>query len=142
MSSTKKTTLTDKQRAFVESYLQTWNATESARRAGYKGSDGTLRSIGSENLTKPDIREVIDARLREHRITSDEIVGRLHAIASAEDEPTKNVLRALEILARHLMPTKSDVDVTTRGEIVVDLVPVEQDPNRPGQLRVVEKARG
>ena len=52
--------LTPKQRRFVEAY--TGNATEAARVAGYGGNDDVLRSIGSENLAKPDIAAAIKAR--------------------------------------------------------------------------------
>ena len=55
--------LTEKQRRFVEEYLIDLNATEAAIRAGY--SEKTARSIGNENLTKPDIRAAIDRRLKE-----------------------------------------------------------------------------
>jgi phage terminase small subunit len=55
--------LTDKQQRFVEEYLIDLNATQAAIRAGY--SEESARSIGSENLTKPDIQEAIsDARAR------------------------------------------------------------------------------
>lgn len=52
--------LTLKQQKFVEAFAG--NATEAARLAGYDGDDATLRSIGSENLTKHDIIEAIRAR--------------------------------------------------------------------------------
>ncbi len=39
------------------------NATEAARRAGYKGNDHTLQVVGYENLMKPVIKAEIDARL-------------------------------------------------------------------------------
>lgn len=55
-----KDKLTPKQSLFVAEYLKTGNATESARRAGYSGSDNTLKSIGQENLTKPDIAKAIE----------------------------------------------------------------------------------
>lgn len=57
--------LTEKQRRFVEAYMgeATGNATEAARRAGYKGGESTLRSVGSENLTKPDIITAIKIRV-------------------------------------------------------------------------------
>lgn len=55
--------LTDKQRLFCEEYLIDLNATQAAIRAGY--SEKTARKIGSENLTKPDIRAYIDNRLAE-----------------------------------------------------------------------------
>ena len=64
-----KIRLTDKQIMFIECYIQTLNATEAARRAGYKGNDNTLASVGSENLQKPAIREWIDARLVELMVT-------------------------------------------------------------------------
>ena len=53
--------LSHKQQRFVELYVgeANGNATEAARLAGYRGSDNTLRSVGSENLTKPAIREAI-----------------------------------------------------------------------------------
>ena len=47
------TKLTAKQELFCQEYQLDRNATEAARRAGY--SDKTAKSIGSENLTKPDI---------------------------------------------------------------------------------------
>lgn len=53
--------LTLKQQAFVAEYLKSGNATEAARRAGYKGSDKTLKSIGTENLSKPVIKGAIKA---------------------------------------------------------------------------------
>ena len=55
--------LTEKQRRFVDYYIETGNATESARRAGY--SSKTAEAIGLENLGKPRIKAAIDARLRE-----------------------------------------------------------------------------
>ena len=57
-----KTPLTPKQLSFTEHYTDSGNketfgnATESARQANYRGNDGTLQSIGAENLLKPVIR--------------------------------------------------------------------------------------
>lgn len=55
--------LTDKQRLFCDEYLIDLNATQAAIRAGY--SEKTARKIGSENLSKPDIRAYIEIRLAE-----------------------------------------------------------------------------
>ena len=44
--------LTPKQRAFVEHYLESWNATKAARRAGYRGNSNTLAVVGWENLSE------------------------------------------------------------------------------------------
>lgn len=55
--------LTEKQKRFVDYYVETGNASEAARRAGY--SERTCRVTGLENLTKPAIKAAIDARLKE-----------------------------------------------------------------------------
>lgn len=53
-------TLTPKQQAFVDAY--DGNATEAARKAGYKGNDVTLGAVGAENLKKPLIANAIKDR--------------------------------------------------------------------------------
>ncbi|CAG9359028.1 terminase small subunit [Clostridium perfringens] len=55
--------LTPKQKAFAEYYIETGNATESARKAGYKGKN--LNRIASENLSKLDIKNYIDEKMKE-----------------------------------------------------------------------------
>ena len=75
--------LTDKQRAFVEAYLECgFNGAEAARRAGY--SEKSIYSIASENLTKPKIREAIEQRLAEMTISADEVLFRLSEMAVAD----------------------------------------------------------
>lgn len=69
--------LTDKQRVFVEAYLTCWNATEAARRAGYEGNDVTLAAVGYENLRKPQIAELVTARLTDKAMAADEVLARL-----------------------------------------------------------------
>ena len=55
--------LTPKQKAFADYYLETGNATEAAKRAGY--SEKTARQIGTENLAKPYISEYIADRQKQ-----------------------------------------------------------------------------
>ena len=76
--------LTDKQKAFVEAYLKTLNATEAARLAGYNATYESLRRIGSQNLTKPKVREEIDLRLGEMVMSANEVLERLSQQASGE----------------------------------------------------------
>lgn len=59
--------LTFKQRLFVEAYVgrARGNGTEAARLAGYEGDDNTLKSVGSENLRKPDVAKEIQVRRKE-----------------------------------------------------------------------------
>ena len=81
---TKKPRLTGLQQAFVAEYMRSLNGYRSAKFAGYKGNDATLRSIASENLTKPNIRAEIDRRMKEAGITDDEILFRLQEQATAD----------------------------------------------------------
>ena len=57
------TKMTIKQKAFCDYYLETGNATEAARRAGYKGNN--LNRIATENLSKVVIKQYVDERLKE-----------------------------------------------------------------------------
>jgi len=75
--------LTPKQARFVEEYLFDLNAAQAAIRAGYRADNA--RSIGFENLTKPDIREAIEAAQRERSartgITADRVVQEIARVA-------------------------------------------------------------
>jgi phage terminase small subunit len=74
---------------FVQEYLARANTTEAAVKAGY--SPKTARTMGSENLTKPDIREALEkaqAKVQERvEVTAERIVGELLGIARDEEEP-------------------------------------------------------
>ena len=54
--------LTEKQKRFADEYIKSGNATQAAIKAGY--SKKTSRSMGQENLTKPDIKNYIDDRMQ------------------------------------------------------------------------------
>lgn len=70
--------LTDKQQAFIDHYfLCGFNGTEAAARAGYDGERETLAVVASENLRKPNIREAIDARMAETKMSANEVLARL-----------------------------------------------------------------
>lgn len=53
--------LTPKQKLFAEYYIQSGNATEAAKKAGY--SEKAARQIGTENLAKPSISAYIAERM-------------------------------------------------------------------------------
>lgn len=78
--------LTPKQKAFADYYIECGNATEAARKAGY--SEKTCRSIGAENLTKPDISAYIAERMQpieKDRIASaDEVLAFFSSVMRGE----------------------------------------------------------
>jgi hypothetical protein len=69
--------LTLKQERWLNAYLETSNATEAARQAGYDATENGLRVIGCENLTKLNIKRRIEQRLAEQKVTADEVIGTL-----------------------------------------------------------------
>ena len=104
--------LTAKQKAFVEAYAG--NATEAARVAGYAGNDQTLRQVGHENLTKPDVIAALKAR------EAPRSAGRIATRAERQsfwtrvlDDPEASMsdrLRASELLG------KSEADFTEKHQ--------------------------
>jgi phage terminase small subunit len=75
--------LTDKQRVFVEYYLQSFNATDAARKAGY--ADPELS--GWENRQKQVIKDEIERRLSAVAMDADEVLMRLAAMARGSLDP-------------------------------------------------------
>ena len=68
--------LTLRQKRFVRYYVETCNATEAARLAGYSGNDVTLASVGYENLRKSKILAEIE-RLGNPIADAEEVLHRL-----------------------------------------------------------------
>ena len=87
--------LTLKQQRFADEYIISGNATQAAILAGY--SKKTARTIGQENLTKPDIKKYIDERLEElesSKIAKQEEVLR-YLTSLMRGEETEQTLRGL-----------------------------------------------
>jgi phage terminase small subunit len=84
--------LTDKQKRFCDEYLIDLNATQAAIRAGY--SEKTANRIANENLSKLDIQEYIQKRMKDREkrteITQDKV---LQEIARIAFDDIKNYLR-------------------------------------------------
>lgn len=135
--------LTLKQKRFADEYIITGNATESAVKAGY--SKTTARSIGQENLTKPDIKNYIDERLKildsEKIADQKEVLQYLSAVMRGEhkektlisigelgqeivdiDVGAKDRLKAAELLGRRyrLFTDKVEVDANIETVVFVD----------------------
>lgn len=100
--------LTEKQRMFCAFYIQSFNATQSAIKAGY--SKNIAKEIGYENLTKPHIKKEIK-RLKE--MYSEE----LH-------------LDANRILNRHANIAMSDIkDYVSYGMITKEILSADSEGN-------------
>lgn len=84
--------LTQKQRLFVDEYIKSGNATQSAIKAGY-ATKAAYRT-GAENLRKPQIKAYIDAKMSEiesHKIADAKEVLQFYTrvLRKEETEPEK-----------------------------------------------------
>ncbi len=77
--------LTDKQKRFVEEYCIDFNASRAATVAGY--SVESARSIGSENLTKPNIKKAISEKLSALTMSAEEAMVRMTDYARGSFKP-------------------------------------------------------
>ncbi len=73
--------LTRKQEIFVLEYLNCWNASEAARRAGYKGQPS---SVGSQLLANISIAAEVERQIAERQIKPPEVLTRLTEHARAD----------------------------------------------------------
>ena len=105
--------LTLKQQRFADEYIISGNATQAATLAGY--SKKTARSIGQENLTKPDIKKYIDERLEELESSKiakqDEVLQYLTSIMRGLE--TEQTLRGMG----EGMQTIDDIEVSAKDRI-------------------------
>ena len=101
--------LTNRQKAFADYYIELGNATEAARRAGYKGKN--VNKIASENLAKLDIKQYIDERM-----------------ALIESERIAKAGEVLQYLTRVL-----------RGEETEQVVVIESTGDFMSEARLIDK---
>ena len=106
-----KRKLTPKQRKFADDYIKSGNAADAARKAGY--SKRSARSVGQENLTKPDIKQYIDERMAEiaskRIMDATEAVELLTSIARGETKETVYIGTADGVYEKH-----KEADLKTR----------------------------
>ena len=97
--------MTDKQKRFCDEYLIDLNATQAAIRAGY--SKKTANRMGAENMSKPVIREYIEARMAEKEsnliATQDEILKYLTSVMRGE---SRSEVMTIESPDRGITKTK------------------------------------
>ena len=78
---TKSNKLNAKQRLFVQEYLSCLNASEAARRAGYKGRANT---VGRRLLSNGVIKEIVNNQLKERLVDADKVIDMLKEQITAD----------------------------------------------------------
>ncbi len=91
-----------KQQKFCEYYVQSGNATEAAKKAGY--SEKTAYSIGTENLKKPEIenyiKELTSSPQKVRIATGEEVLAFFTEVMKNGKVGWKERIRAAENLAK------------------------------------------
>lgn len=110
--------MTPKQEQFVREYLIDLNATQAAIRAGYSAK--TAEKIGSENLSKPEIKAALDAakvkRSATTEITAERVLKEISRMAFYDP------LDLIEVI-REALPDEiaDDVELSDDGKIITGL---------------------
>lgn len=102
-----------KQKKFCDEYLIDCNATQAAIRAGY--SPKTAKSIGQENLTKPDLKAYIDEQLEilhnERTADAQEVLEYLTAVMRGQ-----HTEQTLQLIGEGVQ-TITDIDVSAKERL-------------------------
>lgn len=119
-----------KQVAFVRQYLVDLNATAAATRAGYSAK--TAMQQGSRLLKNREVATAIaeaqQRRIEKVDIKAEDVLRRLKHFADLEPDGeitrTTDVLKALELLARHLGLLRDKVELTGKdgGPLTIEVV--------------------
>lgn len=133
--------LKEKHKAFADFYIETGNAAESARRAGY--SEKTARQQGARMLTNVDIAAYIEKRTKaeaEKRIAkADEVMEFLTAVMRGEVkdsfglEPSladrKDAAKELAKRTVDIENRKNDIDIIKNMQSVAEML-LNSKPDR------------
>lgn len=130
-----------RQKKFCDEYLIDCNATQAAIRAGY--SPKTAKSIGNENLTKPDLKAYIDEQLEllhskrtadaqevleyltsvmrgEHTEQTLQLVGDGVQTITDIDVSAKERLKAAELIGKRYGMFKDNVGIDLESVVIVN----------------------
>lgn len=111
--------LTPKQQRFADEYIKSGNAADAARKAGY--SKRSARSVGQENLTKPDIKQYIDERMAEiaskRIMDATEAIELLTRIARGEEKET-----VISSTPEGVYESQKEADLKTRISAVKEIL--------------------
>lgn len=115
--------INSRQIAFINEYVKTLNATQSAISAGY--SENGARVQGHRLLQTPHIKERIDGELKmradECKVDTDLILSNLKDLALSDKILPKDRLKALDLLGRYRGMWNGEGERSTTTNIKVSL---------------------
>lgn len=118
--------LTEKQKRFIDYYIETANATESAKRAGY--SEKTADRIGHENLKKLEffIKGKLEQKEDKRIASQDEVLQYLTKVMRGEEKDSfgldaslQDRTKCAELLGKRYGTFKDKVDVDGAVPVII-----------------------
>ena len=118
--------LTEKQKRFIDYYIETGNGTEACKRAGYNGEN--QNKLASENLTKLDrfIRPLLDNKQNERIASQDEILEYLTRVMRGQEKDQFNLdasiqdrTKCAELLGKRYGSWKENVKVEGTIPVII-----------------------
>ena len=118
--------LTEKQKRFIDYYIETGNASESCKMAGYKGKN--LNRLGSQNLSKLDkfIKEKLEEKENQRIASQDEVLQYLTKVMRGEekdqfglDASLQDRTKCAELLGKRYGTFKEKVDIDGAVPVII-----------------------
>ena len=110
--------MTNRQELFIQHYLTSFNATQSAIKAGY--SEDTARVIGSQNSTKVDIKQAIDEGIAKIVAQTDDKRAKLikYWVSVIDDTEAKETdrLKASDLLGKYLAMFTENLNIGNQAD--------------------------
>ncbi|TXH40590.1 MAG: terminase small subunit [Desulfurellales bacterium] len=100
--------VTERHKLFIEAYIATRNATESAKAAGY--SPKSAHAQGNRLLKDAEIQKAVAIRVEKAIITADEVLNGIKQIALTAERDADR-LKAYELLGKHLAMWTTNINV-------------------------------
>lgn len=119
-----KPKLTERRKKFISAYLETLNASEAARQAGYKGRSNT---IGQRLLTNVDIKGIISEELKARMDADREsvkarVLTLWNAVSATSTESMRDRLKASELLAKYAGLLTERVEITGKDGAPIEYI--------------------
>lgn len=116
--------LNERRKKFISAYLETLNASEAARQAGYKGRSNT---IGQRLLTNVDIKGIISEELKARMDADREsvkarVLTLWNAVSATSTESMRDRLKASELLAKYAGLLTERVEITGKDGAPIEYI--------------------
>lgn len=116
----KKDELTDKQLAFIDAYLESFNATKAYIEAGYSTNTKYIGKRAYEVLNNPKVKEELNRRMEELRMDNELVIQKMIRksmdIMDDDEQKTADVIKSMEFLMKLLGLGQETINVNAKTD--------------------------